>query len=529
MGTRGYKVYRYKGRYFLILNRFDSDPAVFGIENLLPEIPHDGVSKEKFEEWVEATRKYLDAKFEELDPDSDDEEEFVTDQVPDYAFYTWIYEIDLDNLVFLVNHVPIFRLDNMPPEEVFLKCISYDHFGHRASHELTPVQFRYNWHAPPPSPSPESLFAYKSCLNRSSTISIHDLLGTPMALSSIERARKAFVGPLITRFMIDYYISRYLRELENVPDRGHISKGLQELALSFVNFAVGPPNPSLPCNTSGITWDFIWIREDVCLRITTHLDDEENLQASIGDLIHHINKTHTTGTFYGIVFSIFHCAIVRLDKDERGTSIAHTPALRFLPSFYAREICTPGIEALSRLGCQASGVEFLDAIAEAHDLPRLTHGSSKSVASRVPVEVWRNIGNLFTSPIDLVNLAYISPQSLSAAADLARYPWVLEYRLVDAVGSISPIPETTEDTDEGEISDYYFQLGYAKFTAIKGGRRVTVELCQGSYRNTGKTVKVMSYFDHKPGQNKPYEPYVLELDDGAAEADGDDDDDAVPT
>ena len=100
---------------------------------------------------------------------------------------------------------------------------------------------------------------------------------------------------------------------------------------------------------------------------------------------------------------------------------------------------------------------------------------------------------------------------------------------MDAVGSISPIPETTEDTDEGEISDYYFQLGYAKFTAIKGGRRVTVELCQGSYGNTGKTVKVMSYFDHKPGQNKPYEPYVLELDDGAAEADGDDDDDAVPT
>jgi hypothetical protein len=106
---------------------------------------------------------------------------------------------------------------------------------------------------------------------------------------------------------------------------------------------------------------------------------------------------------------------------------------------------------------------------------------------------------------------------------------VLEYRLVDAVGSISPIPETTEDTDKGDISNYYFQLGYAKFTAIKGGRRVTVELCQGSYWNTGKTVKVMSYFDHELKENKPHEPYVFELDDGAAEADGDGDDDAVPT
>jgi hypothetical protein len=159
MGTRGYKVYRYKARYFFRLNRFDSEPAVFGREVVLRKIPRAGVSKEKFEEWVRSTREYVDAKFEKLDSDFY-KDEYVTDQMPDYPSFMWIYEIDLDNLVFLVNHVPIFRLDNMPPEEVFVKCISYDHFGgkfgHRASHELTPVQFRYNWHAPPPPPSPES-------------------------------------------------------------------------------------------------------------------------------------------------------------------------------------------------------------------------------------------------------------------------------------------------------------------------------------------------------------------------------------
>ena len=139
----------------------------------------------------------------------------------------------------------------------------------------------------------------------------------------------------------------------------------------------------------------------------------------------------------------------------------------------------------------------------------MTHGSSKSVASKIPVEVWRNVGNYFTSAIDLVNLAYISPQALSAAADLARYPWVLEYRLLDAVGSISPIPETTEDTDEEEIRRYYFQLGSAKFTAIKGGRRVTVKLCQsGLY--TGNTFRVVTYLH---GYFWKEDPYVLELDD----------------
>ena len=114
------------------------------------------------------------------------------------------------------------------------------------------------------------------------------------------------------------------------------------------------------------------------------------------------------------------------------------------------------------------------------------------MTSKVPIEVWTNVGNFITSPIDLVNLAYISPQALSAAADLARYPSVLDYRLVDAFDSISPLPETTEDTGKGEIMQYYVQLGRAKFTAVKDGRHVTVELCQrGGYETYMKTLRVV--------------------------------------
>ena len=141
---------------------------------------------------------------------------------------------------------------------------------------------------------------------------------------------------------------------------------------------------------------------------------------------------------------------------------------------------------------------------------RLTHGRSRSVASKIPVEIWRIVGEFFTSPIDLVNLAYVSPQALSTAADLARYPWVLEYRLVDAVGSITPIPETTEQTNIIEISKYCYQLGRAKFTAIKSNRRVTVELGQWLGGKTGNRFSVMSYSDYK--LTKPIEPYVWELD-----------------
>jgi len=186
--------------------------------------------------------------------------------------------------------------------------------------------------------------------------------------------------------------------------------------LSLVSLAVGPPMPSLPRNPDRDIWDFItWIRKDVCLHITTHLDDEDNLRASIGNLVHRIDTTQDkVGTVYGIACSLFHCAIVRVDKDVHGTSFAHTPALQFLPSFYARKISTPGIEALSRLGCQSSGVEFLTAISEAYNLPRITHKEllvPKSVAAKVPVELWANVGQFITSPIDLVKLASISPQA----------------------------------------------------------------------------------------------------------------------
>lgn len=165
----------------------------------------------------------------------------------------------------------MFRLDNMPPRKMFQKSISYDHFGHTALREHTPVQFRYDWRAPPPPPSPESLPTYNSSHNRSSTSSIHDLLSVPAALSSIERARIASEELLVTRCMAEYGIGCRLRIQESVPDRDHIPKSMLRLALSLVNFAVGPPIPSLPCISRHSSQYFIWIRKDVCLRITTHL------------------------------------------------------------------------------------------------------------------------------------------------------------------------------------------------------------------------------------------------------------------
>jgi hypothetical protein len=485
MGTNGNRVYRHKGRYYVYFNHWDSYPHGLGLE-VLHKIPRN-VSREEFEEWVRNTREYVYAQRDsQVLNNPDDPTSYVSDEHPYNDFsIEWIYEIDLDNLVFHVDNQPLFRLDNMPPDDIFMKSISFDHFGHRALHEHTPAQYRYDWRAPPPSPLPESLAAYNSCHIRSSTSSVHDLLDVPVALSSIERVRTAFVQLLVTMWMAELNVGHEVRVLENVPDRDHIPQSMLQLAFSLVNFAVGPPIPSLPYIPCGNTCDFIWIRKDVCSRITTHLDDEDNLRASIGDLVHHISTTlDKVDTIYGIACSVFHCAIVRVDKDELGTtSFAHTPALQFLPSFYARTMFTPGIEALSRLGSQASRVELLDAISDANNLPRFTHEDllvTDSVAAKVPVEVWTRIGDFITSPADLVTLACISPRAMSAAADLTRFPLIEEFRLVDVVasGSVLPIPETTENTTEEDIRFHFLELGRAQFIAVRDGRRTKVELGQ---------------------------------------------------
>ncbi|KAN0114026.1 hypothetical protein V8E52_007175 [Russula decolorans] len=499
MGIHGNKVYRHKDRYYVYFNQYGSEPDGFGLE-VLHEIPRN-VSKEEFEEWVRKTREYVYAQRDsQVLNDPDDPSNYVVDKQPKKGiFIAWIYEIDLDNLVFHVDNEPLFRLDNMPPDDVFLSAISFDHFGHRAIFECTPVQFRYDWRAPPPTPSPESLVAYNSCHIRSSASSVHDLLDIPVALSSIERLRTTFIELLVTRRMTERSVGHYVRVLESAPDRDHIPQSMLKLALSLVKFAVGPPiyNSLILWlrHRNEINWDFVWIRKDACLRITTHLDDEDNLRSSIGNLVHHINTTQDkVGTIYGVACSIFHCAIVRVDKDPQGTSFAHTPALQFLPSFYAKKMSTPGIEALSRLGCQSSGVEFLDIIPDKYGSLSRRHTFTTdrkffftrgSAAEKVPVEVWTRIGEFFSSSSDLVNLASISPEALSAAANLTRYPWVevpgyplKEIRLVDVVGSASPIQETTGKTDHEVIQQYYHQLGRAKFTAVVHGRRVTVNLVQ---------------------------------------------------
>ena len=96
MGTRGLKVYRHKGRYFVYYNRWDSYPSGLG-RNILCEIPRGdrGVLKDIFDAWVWLIRKALDAQYEKVKNNSETNREYVTDEQPKtHLFIEWIYKID---------------------------------------------------------------------------------------------------------------------------------------------------------------------------------------------------------------------------------------------------------------------------------------------------------------------------------------------------------------------------------------------------------------------------------------------------
>jgi hypothetical protein len=148
MGTRGFKVYRYKGRYFVQYNHMDSYPEGLGV-NLIGGIPWADATPGQFQKWLTATRKAVENRMRELEG-GNDSRKWVTDEQPvNDLFIEWVYELDLDNLVFHIDTFPVFRLDHIPPHDLFVKAIGFDHYGHRAFTEDTPEEYRYNWSAPP--------------------------------------------------------------------------------------------------------------------------------------------------------------------------------------------------------------------------------------------------------------------------------------------------------------------------------------------------------------------------------------------
>ena len=136
MGTRGYRVIRFRGRYYRYYNHWDSYPEGLG-KKIACEIPSDpkayqewlAAQRQEALKWHDALERFLCRKSAE---DVDDDERITanekqawgvaTENLPDFRpalndlYIEWVYTIDLDNEVFTIDngaHVKLIQASDL--------------------------------------------------------------------------------------------------------------------------------------------------------------------------------------------------------------------------------------------------------------------------------------------------------------------------------------------------------------------------------------------------------------------------------
>ncbi|KAK0438011.1 hypothetical protein EV421DRAFT_1972425 [Armillaria borealis] len=461
MGTRGNYIYRWKGWYFVHYQNYDSYPEGLGLE-VLREVPPANCDPADFEKWSRQLAGHLDDELKEYKMEerrcgmhevSDDY--YISHDQPEYdVFIEWSYEIDLDNLVFHINHTPMFRLDCMPSSDDFCRFISWDHYGERSYAENMPERHRYevNWHPSPPEISDEQLEAYKRL---EATITGKGDI-SPLAMSVVSRTRIRLLEALIGK-TVGGMVARYRSfNLQYIPSRD-----------SFTEEAYVPstPSPSPLCRRA-ISKEHslaVWLRENLCVFTWTHLYDEPNLKAAVVAITTCLRSQSPASNSFGVAFSLFHCVIVELEG-ETG-KVTHIGALDFLPSWYAYSPSTPGITALARLS------EYLDHLSLGH--PDVAVWTTKPLHTPLPLEMLTRISEYINDSTTLLAYARTSVQTRAACKAMLMTPWVKGLQLVavhpDSVLGDGSSPsardvEVEGDDDEKDEDEDEFDFLYnAKF------------------------------------------------------------------
>lgn len=473
----------------LLFSHWDSYPSGLGLE-LLATIPRDAKS---FQGWLAEMRQRFDGIIEARDNGELDEKEVtITKEVPSNdLFIEWIYTIDLDRLVFHVDSRPLFRLDHLPNNDQFLEWIGFDHYGRRAYTSSTPLEYRYCWNAPPPIVADATLELYKrQAMDESAALS--DLLSVPERMRDKETVRVQVLQVIIGHLMRISHIGLLVLELAQVSDHSHLSLRERSLAWYLFDIAI---EPQTFCDEQVKQCGFQtqWRRQNLCVHLATHLDDQRNMQAAVTGLVADAMKRpdNPRGIIYGVAFSIFHCVVVRINT-QNGFTFEHSDALQFLPSFYADTPSTPGITALTRLGYN-SDVEVVSTVAcarvgRAHPVRSLDSlrfikpisrmdvvmGHAKGILEPpggghigqfLPQEIWEHVALELYDPIDLLMLAWFSAKCKSATEHVLRYSTIGEYRLVRALDSPNKVVNAGDQEDEYDWGSHSY-LYSARFEVV---------------------------------------------------------------
>ena len=256
-------------------------------------------------------------------------------------------------------------------------------------------------------------------------VPIHELLSISETMSAGETARLGVFQEIVQSAMRLRRIARSIRYLEKASNRDEIPIDMSTFGRALVGISHRPfifidddddhhhhhRNHVSPADENGYTW----LGPRTVLRLTTHLDDEKNLQATVMDLVMAaVQRPIVGGIAFGIGLSLTHCVIVRINVDDR--TFKHTPVLQFLPSLHAQSPSTPGISALVRLGYVSDPLVSLGILPGKLPLGHLLNN--------MPLELWSHIAQNLFSVDDLITLGSVSPRAWEAANNLLRYPYI---------------------------------------------------------------------------------------------------------
>jgi hypothetical protein len=508
MGIQGYRGYRHRGRFIYWHTLYDSEPRCLGL-SFLRQIPGPDATPEDFQEWLVSIREQLDCLDGLSEVDGLYEEYEISSEHPVGILIGWTYIADLDNLVFHIDGVPLFRLDHLPPPDIFLSCIGVDHYENRAYHDAAPIEYRYNWTAPPPTPCIIGLTAYRDHALKDNIRPIHEILTIPEDLLKAEQSCVAMLEILVGNHMANGFSSGILHELENLPSRDLMPRETKSLAFAYLSLSLYPkifPH-HLPTDVD-LSHEFIWLhgREgSFCLYITTHLDDEANCHAAVGKLVNEVLREAGSGVdmVYGVAFSIFHCVIISVDF-QSGRRCQHTPALRFLPSWFADSRSTPGIVALARLGLRIGFDLSLSTDSHAMILSAPAKRKLPSGGSEIgwvfPADICDEIVQYLYDPIDVLNFGSLSPPCKVSAMRILRYPHVANHRLLSR--SRVPVPPSDKQS--------YPQLYSANFDAVMESGPMIMRVGPGWGSSTGSISGRIDFLPASSGYQGLYQGLQLQ-------------------
>ncbi|KAJ8583527.1 hypothetical protein M405DRAFT_884791 [Rhizopogon salebrosus TDB-379] len=481
MGTRGYRVYRYREMFFIKYNNRDSYPESLGVD-ILESMRRSGAIEWKREELEEV----LDELGGPYSPDSDDDFDIriVKERPWTDLFIEWIYEIDLDRNIFHVNGIPFFSLECLPDSTAFLEYVTKDHYGHITCPPTCPPEQKYKLSAPPVVDDSD-IATYQSLVCTGTQVALSDLLAISDALSPDENVRVSLLEALVGQYLVRRDVAYITHDLGLISGPEQLTDDFWLVASSMANLAFVPQmfdSKYISHEDLDLQEELTWVRGDTVLFISTHLHDERCLQVALSRLIDEILEQKDTGDYFGVAFSLFRCAIIKVVIDEHTTTFSHTAAFEFLPTFHADSPSTPGITALARLGYRidpelferATEIYHRYGIGESKErtedeklLAQGTNDAPSNVHVVLPTELWREIALHLRLP-DLLTFGLVSQLFREVASMILRYPHICGFRLVAVI-----------EKPERMMEDYLF-LRASSFSAERAGIPATVLVGLGS-------------------------------------------------